>query len=144
MRGVDAALRHFDLCRINFSGGRKLALVMSRTVVEGSDLYRRSMTYYEEHDSDPALQHKVWDATPWMVNAYTGSMTEDRDTEMRLWCFEQFGDEAWPIHGKPGNWHRGGATIYGWTWFGFATERMMNEFIAAWPIPDGIAVTEAA
>ena len=73
---------------------------------------------------------------PWMVDAYTGSMSHDRDHEMCDWCREHFGDEAFPIHGRDGDWQRGGATIYGYTWFGFKTEEMMKQFMAVWPDPN--------
>lgn len=105
-----------------------------------TDLYRRS-TEWAEKRQDPrglALHHKVWDATPWMVNAYTGRIGDERDAEIREWCSEQFGDEAWPIHGRPGLWHRGGGTVNGWTWIGFATQEMMDRFEAAWPAPEGV------
>ena len=102
-------------------------------MTEGSALYHRSMAFYADRERDGgALQHKVWDNTPWMTDAFTGRCGQERDLEMRTWCEERFGDEAWPIHGKAGNWNRGGATIYGWTWFGFATEAMMHEFMGRW------------
>lgn len=102
-------------------------------VPDGSDLYRRSMAYYEAREDDGgALQHKVWDGTPWMVDAYTGQCAGERDLEIREWCEYHFGPEAWPIHGKAGQWHRGVATIYGWAWIGFATEAMLAEFNARW------------
>ena len=102
-------------------------------MLDGSDLYHRSMAYYESRENDKGdLQHKVWDGTPWMFDAYTGGVANDRDLEIREWCEDQFGPEAWPIHGKPGSWHRGGATVYGWTWFGFATSEMMDQFKARW------------
>ena len=61
-------------------------------------------------------------------------MSPDCDLEIRIsqWCRERFGPEAWPIHGHPGQWHRGSAIIHGWTWMGFATEAMLREFLAEW------------
>ena len=109
----------------------------------GSDLYKRAMAYYDEHDRDPALQHQVWDGTPWMVDAYTGrqSRGDDRYQEMMQWCYDRFGDPAWPFTDKPrpGDWRGGNATVFGWTWFGFKTEAAMNEFIEAWPAPENVA-----
>lgn len=100
---------------------------------QGSDLYHRSMAYYETKERDGGeLQHKVWDGTPWMIDAYTGDVADDRDMEMREWCEEHIGPEAWPIHGRQGDWHRGGATVYGWTWFGFRTEEMLKRFADRW------------
>ena len=94
----------------------------------GSALYDR----FIRHDRDE-LMHKVWDGTPWIVSAYTGGPMHTRWREIMDWCDEQFGPEAWPIHGHAGNWHTGGATVDGETWMGFATEEMMNRFLAAWP-----------
>lgn len=103
-----------------------------------TDLYRRTMEWAEHNlDAEGAsLMHKVWDATPWMVEVYTGRMAAARDSEMRDWCCNQFGDEAWPIHGRSGAWCRGSATVFGWTWFGFAEQGMMERFMAVWPAPD--------
>jgi len=100
--------------------------------VEGSDLYQRQIAGCEDE-----LMHKVWDGTPWMVDAFTGSTSTDRYLEMVEWCREQFGPEAWPIHGKPGNWHTGGATVFRWTWMGFRDEEMMRLFETRWPVPEG-------
>lgn len=101
----------------------------------GTQLYRDTLAF-DYGDQDRAdLMKKVWSGTPWMVDAYTGSMSEPRDREMCEWCRDKFGDEAWPIHGRPGAWQRGGVTIYGWTWFGFETEEMLRQFIEAWPVP---------
>ena len=105
--------------------------------VVGTDLYRWMMAWADE---DPIANHrelmvKVWSGTPWMVDAFTGSVADTRDFEMRDWCYEHFGEQAWPIHGKPGDWHRGSATVFGRTWFGFATEEMLNQFAERWPDP---------
>ena len=103
-----------------------------------TELYRSMIAYWEDKgdQSQLDLQHRVWDGAPWMVSAFTGCIADDRDMEMRDWCRNMFGDEAWPIHGKPGSWKRGGATIDGWTWYGFETEEMMRRFQEAWPGPD--------
>lgn len=96
----------------------------------GSALYQRAMAFYDANDRDPALQHKVWDPTPWMLDVYTGAYVNER--EIWLWCAEHLGEESSPIHGKAGTWHRGGATVYGWSWFGFDTEERMRKFQAKW------------
>jgi len=99
--------------------------------MEGSDLYQRQIA-----PSEDELMHKVWDGTPWMVDAYTGSISNTgRYREIMEWCQEHFGPEAWPIHGKPGDWHCGGVTIDGWTWMGFRTKGMMERFCKAWSAP---------
>jgi len=104
--------------------------------VNGSELYQRVITYFDKDEERDELSREVWSGTPWMVDAYTGKIENfGRYREIMDWCREQFGPEAWPIHGKPGSWHCGGATVMGWTWMGFATEDMMNQFIERWPSP---------
>ena len=102
----------------------------------GSELFRRAMAYYEQQGDRPDLMHRLWDDTPWMVSAFVGQVGGERDEEMRQWCHDHYGPQAWPIHGRPREWHSGGATSQGWTWFGFATETMMREFLEARPEPD--------
>lgn len=76
---------------------------------------------------------KVWQATPWMVNTYTGSIcNHGRYADINDWCRENFGDESHPISGQVGKWHCGSATIMGWTWMGFAEEEMMKTFVEKW------------
>lgn len=112
---------------------------MGENTLVGSDLYQRLMAFYDEHNRhNSELHHKVWDGTPWMVNAYTGSSCSDtRYAEMMEWCHERFGEPSWPFSDDPrsGDWRSGNATVYGWTYFGFKTETMMNEFAKAWPNP---------
>ena len=109
----------------------------------GTDLYRRALAFNDDDPERKALMDKVWRDTPWMVDAYTGSHYTDRRHDMMEWCREQFGPEAWPIHGKPGAWHSGGATVDGWTWMGFATEGQMRMFMERWPAPNaGIQPSE--
>lgn len=97
----------------------------------GSDLYRRQIA-----TTDDALMRQVWDGTPWMVDAYTGPVSNSgRYREMMDWCLEQFGPQAWPFsdNPNPGNWHMGGVTWFGYTWIGFKTEEMMTRFLNRWP-----------
>lgn len=98
-------------------------------LLKGSALYHRQIV-----SNGDDLMHKVWGGTPWMVNAYTGNISNfGRYGEIMDWCRERFGPEAFPIHGKPGDWHSGGATVLGWTWMGFKTKQMMEQFCNAWP-----------
>lgn len=97
----------------------------------GTDLYERQIK-----QSDNDLMKKVWDGTPWMVDAHTGSIESDQYRETMQRCREQFGPEAWPIHGKPGDWQCGCVTIHGWTWMGFKTKEMMELFLEDWPLPE--------
>lgn len=86
-----------------------------------------------------ALMHKIWDAFPWMVDAFTGRFDDARYDQIGAWLHGRFGREASPIHGIDGKWQRGGATINGYTWIGFATEEMMTTFEKFWPnTPDEI------
>lgn len=90
----------------------------------------------------PLLAHQVWDPTPWVItirSPYPGSSSAsfkdgdvDRLTHIH-WLSEAIGKESWPIHGKPGDWHFGGATVDGETWLGFRTEEMMRQFMAFFP-----------
>lgn len=103
-------------------------------------LYER-MLAFDHGDAERAeLMRKVWGGHPWMVNAYTGGHSSGRDREYAIltWCIDQIGEQASPIHGKPGLWYRGSATINGWTWMGFTNEADMNRFIEQWPAPPGI------
>lgn len=103
-----------------------------------TDLYDRTIRW-SEHNLD-ARGHQLtlvcWQDRPWMVNVYTGSTGDDRMSEIMEWCRHEFGDEAWPIHGRGGPWYRGGATVNGWTHFGFESEEMMDAFLEAWPAPE--------
>lgn len=109
----------------------------------GTDLYKRTMQWAETNlDAEGAeLLQMFWYGTPWVVNAFTGRMAAGRERQMAEWCRDRFGDEAWPIHGRPGAWQRGGVTIHGWTWFGFKDRDMMERFQAVWMAPgsDGAA-----
>ncbi len=100
-----------------------------------TELYDRTIRWSEEnldaHGHELTLT--CWADRPWMVSVYTGKTGEDSEREIMDWCRNAFGDEAWPIHGKPGDWYRGGATINGWTHMGFASEEMMLRFLEAWP-----------
>jgi hypothetical protein len=103
-------------------------------VSAGSDLYRRLSTHDYGDEERRELMLQAWSDTPLMVDAHTGGWTNEwgRESEIHSWCVEQFGPPAHPFAGVPGKWQRGGATIHGWTWMGFATEEMMHKFIARW------------
>jgi len=94
----------------------------------GSAFFHRAMPVCDE------LLKKVWSGTPWMIAVHTGSPGSLQWEEITNWCKKKFGAEAWPIHGKIGNWYCGGATIHGFTWLGFATEEMMKAYEDRFPI----------
>lgn len=81
------------------------------------------------------LMRDVWAPTPWMVNAFTDRTNSNREREIADWCYSRLGQQSSPIHKAEGRWHRGGATINGWTWMGFATEADMLAFVDRWPSP---------
>lgn len=101
-------------------------------LITGTELFESVVSYDYGDFGRSELMREVWSVTPWMVNFYIGRHSEARDIEVRAWCVEHFGPEALPIHGRPGNWQRGNATINGWTWMGFASEDMLVSFLAAW------------
>lgn len=108
--------------------------------LSGSPLFQRAIVEYDYKHLDNDLQLKAWSNTPWMIDVNVGCDEDSRhigrsklEQKMQSWCLEQFGDEAWPIHDRPGNWNRGGATIHGWVWYGFHTEAMMQQFMAEFP-----------
>jgi hypothetical protein len=102
--------------------------------VNGNEMYRRLMSREDMDD----LSRKVWEPTPWMTDAFVGHDRDPRRQQMIFWCVDQFGEESSPIHEQSGTWHQGGAIVFGWQWFGFATEEELRAFEAAWPIPTGI------
>lgn len=103
-----------------------------------TELYERviAFDYGDAQRSD--LMQRVWARTPWMVNAYSGSYDDPRSREMMHWLY-QSGPECSVINEREGRWQRGGATVHGWTWFGFATRAEMDRFITAWPTPEDVA-----
>lgn len=100
-------------------------------------LYDRMLAYNYGDEERAVLMRKVWSGHPWMVDAYTGGCDSDRERDLQRWCFDTFGDQASPIHGKQGSWYRGSATINGWTWMGFTNKADMLRFIERWPAPEG-------
>jgi hypothetical protein len=110
--------------------------------MSGNELYHRTISFDYGDEDRRALMEKVWTVTPWMVNAFTGSINDPREREIAEWCRAEFGDEAWPIHGRPGSWQRGSATIHGWTFLGFDTPEKLAAFEARWPDPAGRAALE--
>jgi len=96
----------------------------------GTELYRDVIKW--KGYTNPELIRKVWEPTPYMIDVYTGGHTSTRRYEMREWLTERWGQACSPIHGREGLWQFGNATINGYTWLGFATKEMMQEFLRAW------------
>ena len=96
----------------------------------GTELYRKVVNW-EEHTTSDFLR-MVWEPTPYMIDVYTGGPTSGRRYEMHEWLTERWGPEGSTIHGHEGLWQFGDASIDGYTWLGFATKEMMQEFLRAW------------
>jgi hypothetical protein len=86
-----------------------------------------SADYGDQERTD--LMVKVWAGTPFVVNVRTGSINSEAEREIAEWCRESFGPDAWPIHGKPGKWQRGSATVHGETFMGFDTAETLAIFM---------------
>lgn len=107
---------------------------MTETI--GNEMFSRMLGYNYGSQEKSDLMRICWQPTPWMVDVYDSPPGDDRKSrrqEIRHWCVEQFGPESWPIHDRPASWYSGSATVYGWTWYGFATEEMLNRFMEQFP-----------
>lgn len=107
-----------------------------------TDLHKRMLAFDHGDKERDDLMEMVWRDTPWMVDVYSGGYSRnlDREHDILTWCYDRFGEQCFPIHGKTGRWQRGTATVDGWTWFGFSTEAEMLAFVEHWPTPKGIVV----
>jgi hypothetical protein len=75
------------------------------------------------------LMLKVWSPTPWMLDVPDSVDGADNLRHfINNWCNQNLGRESYPLHGIEGNWHRGGVTINGLTWYGFKTKEIMEKF----------------
>lgn len=101
-------------------------------------LFDRKIAWSQENLTEEGhrLTLKCWAERPWLVNVYSGGISDARERLIIEWLTEEFGPQAWPLHGKPGDWYQAGVTIQGWCDFGFATEQMMTQFQEAWPNPE--------
>lgn len=103
--------------------------------IRGTALYHRGVEWAHANLDARGidLHHKVNDPTPWIIDVNLGDSNSLEYRELYDWCDEQFGPQSWPIHGRPGNWYIAGATVFGRTHVGFATEEMMQRFMARFP-----------
>lgn len=105
-------------------------------MISGTDIFRRAIdaAMYDGDEERAELMRRVWEPTPWMADVWTGGLSHEfgREQEVREWCTAHFGPECFVIGGRDGKWQRGNATINGWSWMGFATDEMLNEFMAVW------------
>lgn len=107
---------------------------LAAAALDGTELYRRVISYDYGDEERSGLMREVWAATPWMADAFTGSCDSDRCHEVREWLYETFGPQAFPFgpSPKPGRWQLGGVTIFGWNWIGFAVEADLTVFRDRW------------
>lgn len=99
----------------------------------GTRLFLETIAFDSGDAERDALMREVWTVTPFMIECFTGSMTRPRYRDMLQWCRERFGAPASPIHKVAGDWQTGGVTLHGWTWYGFKSANMLQEFLEAWP-----------
>lgn len=92
-------------------------------------LHKRILAFDYGDQERTDLMIKVWAVTPFVVNVRTGSVNSETEREITEWCREKFGPDAWPIHGKPGKWQRGSATVHGETFMGFDTAETLAVFM---------------
>ncbi|HEY0120630.1 MAG TPA: hypothetical protein VGC14_02525 [Rhizobium sp.] len=88
-------------------------------LIMATDLYHRVLTYDYGDKERSDLMAKVWNVTPFVVNVRTGSIDSEEYRAMIDWLRDTFGDQAWPIHGRAGQWQTGRATVFGETFIGF-------------------------
>jgi len=107
-----------------------------------SKLYRSTVEWSEANldQLGHELTLKCWQGLPWMVEAFFGDSGTLRHQQVIDWCGENFGEEAMPATGKPGDWYRGADEAKGWSCVGFKTEEMMNRFLARWPAPESLLI----
>jgi hypothetical protein len=98
-----------------------------------TDLYDRTIVFDYGDRRRADLMAKVWSATPFMIDCFTGPINSERERQYREWLHDNMGPQASPIHKREGDWQFGGAVIHGWTWLGFKTEAQMKEFLARFP-----------
>ncbi len=103
-----------------------------------TELYQNMLEQDYGHQGTAELMEKVWSPTPFMVDAFTGHGSDRRDCEMQQWCYDTFGEQSSPIHEREGTWCRGNATIFGWTWYGFAERDQLDLFLAHWRDADWV------
>lgn len=102
-------------------------------MTDGTDLYQRTLAFDYADKERADLMRKVWSVTPFMVDCLTGGPNDDSFRRIMQWCRDNIGAEAWPIHGREGEWQSGSATVFGWTWMGFRTEEQLDRFRVAFP-----------
>jgi hypothetical protein len=93
-------------------------------------LHRRILAFDYGDQERTDLMAKVWAVTPFVVNVRTGNINSEAERNVMEWCRDNLGNEAWPIHGRPGRWQRGSATVHGETFMGFDSAEALALFNA--------------
>lgn len=103
-------------------------------LIKGSPLWFETVAWAARRGFDDRSMSLIesWKETPYMVDARTHGPDTVEWYQMMEWCYDKWGRQCSVIHSIEGDWHCGGATIQGWTWMGFKTQYMLDEFKAKW------------
>lgn len=74
---------------------------------------------------------------PYQMEVYT-EITPNTYSKALQFCFEWFGDEAFPCANIPGAWRRSSSTTNGWTTFMFRNREDQESFIEEFLYPRSI------
>jgi len=99
----------------------------------GTALYRDIIEHDYGNSDTQALMRKVWSPTPWVITVKDFEPNSSEWFNFVEWACIEIGPESWPIHDRPGDWYRAGATINGRTNYGFSSEEAMEKFTARYP-----------
>jgi len=95
-----------------------------------NELFHRIVSFDYGDPERNDLMSKVWGVTPFIVNVRTGSPDGDQYRRIVEWAHDKLGPQAWPIHGRDGDWQTGSATVYGETFIGFKHKDDLDRFVA--------------
>lgn len=98
-----------------------------------TDLFDRVINFSYGDPERSEIVRKVWTVTPHMIECYTDRIGSDREISIREWLLENLGHPASPIYNRDGVWQFGGAVVYGWSFLGFATKELLDQFLEAFP-----------
>lgn len=91
-------------------------------------IYREALCAVDSQWHDTI--YKIWDHTPWVIDVECGG----RGPEGWLWSIEDYCRLNFgPRPSCRANWHVSCVCIQGWTWIGFHTKEMAEQFIANFP-----------
>jgi hypothetical protein len=96
-------------------------------------LYKRMLALSMDDPDGGELMRKVWDPTPYMIDVRDFEPNSKEWFDFLRWALEELGEESSPIHDQAGVWRRGNATLFGWTWYGFAAQHLMDKFMRRYP-----------